>query len=81
MPVDVPVQVLDPQVEPGRVAALRDFRAARDGAAASGAVARLTEAARGEGELMEPIRDALRARATLGEVCEALRAVWGEHSG
>jgi methylmalonyl-CoA mutase N-terminal domain/subunit len=80
-PVDVPVQVLDPQVEPSRRAALHAFRASRDGAAASDAVARLAGAARGDADLMEPIRDAFRARATLGEVCEALREVWGEHLG
>lgn len=80
-PVDVPVQAIDPEVEPARRAALARFRAGRDGAAASAAVATLADAARGDGELVEPIRDAFRARATLGEVCGALRGVWGEHLG
>jgi methylmalonyl-CoA mutase N-terminal domain/subunit len=80
-PVDVPVQAIDPQVEPSRRSALARFRAARDGAAASDAVARLVAAARGDAPLMEPLREALRARATLGEVADGLRAVWGEHRG
>jgi methylmalonyl-CoA mutase, N-terminal domain len=35
------------------------------------------EAALGEGNLLPPMRDALRARCTIGEICEALRAEWG----
>jgi methylmalonyl-CoA mutase N-terminal domain/subunit len=81
-PLEVPVQAIDPQLEPGRVAALRHFREARDGAAASDAVARLTAAASAPAEpLMPLVREAFAARATLGEVCGALRGVWGEHRG
>jgi len=75
-------QPSDPSVEPRRREQLRSFRAERDGAAASAAVARVAEAARSEpavgGESLMPLlRDAFAQRATLGEVCEALRGVWG----
>jgi len=81
-PLEVPVQAIDPQLEPDRVAALRRFREARDGAAASSAVARLAAAARApDAPLMPRVREAFAARATLGEVCGALRDVWGEHRG
>jgi methylmalonyl-CoA mutase N-terminal domain/subunit len=35
------------------------------------------EAARGETNLLPPMREALRARCTVGEICEALREEWG----
>ena len=37
----------------------------------------LAESAAGTGNVLPPMRDALRARATVGEVCDALREVWG----
>jgi methylmalonyl-CoA mutase, N-terminal domain len=81
-PLEVPVQAIDPALEPDRVAAIARFREGRDGAAASDAVARLVAAAaRPDAPLMPPVRDAFAARATLGEVCGALREVWGEHRG
>jgi methylmalonyl-CoA mutase, N-terminal domain len=79
-PLEVPVQAIDPGLEPARVAAVRAFRASRDGAVAAAAVARLAAAAARPGaSLMPLVRDAFAARATLGEVCGALREVWGEH--
>ena len=59
-----------------RLAALR---AGRDGAAVSRALDRLRETARGDGNLMPRLIDAVRAYATLGEMCDALRDVWGEY--
>jgi methylmalonyl-CoA mutase N-terminal domain/subunit len=58
---------------------LRKLRAGRDTAAAEAAVARLADAAKGEANLMPPILEAVRAYATLGEICGALRRVWGEY--
>jgi methylmalonyl-CoA mutase N-terminal domain/subunit len=43
------------------------------------ALAALQQAARGPDNVLYPMRDALRARATVGEVCHALRAVWGTY--
>ena len=59
---------------------LARVRAERDGAAAEASLARLREAARSDGSLMEPILEAVRAYATLGEMCGALRAEWGEYT-
>jgi methylmalonyl-CoA mutase N-terminal domain/subunit len=52
-------------------------KAARDGAAADGALAAVEQAARGTKPLMPPIIEAVRARATLGEISDALRKAWG----
>jgi methylmalonyl-CoA mutase N-terminal domain/subunit len=58
---------------------LRDHRQRRDQAAVSAALALLKTAAAGEGELMPAILDAVRADATLGEICSTLRDVFGEY--
>ena len=39
----------------------------------------LRKAAAGSGNVLVPLREALRARATVGEVCGALREVWGSY--
>jgi methylmalonyl-CoA mutase N-terminal domain/subunit len=67
----------DPAVERARAAFLAAWRAERDAGACKAALARLTRAARGSENLMPLILDALQARATLGEVCDALREVFG----
>ena len=59
--------------------ALARLRAGRDGAAVARALARLRAEARGTGNLMEPILEAVRAYATLGEVAQAMKDVFGEH--
>jgi methylmalonyl-CoA mutase, N-terminal domain len=75
----VPVQRSDPAVEPRRARELAAFRSARDGVAASDAVARVAAAAAGDERLMPLLREAFARRATLGEVCDALRGVWGQY--
>ena len=52
-------------------------RAARDDAAVKAALGRMVEAARTDENLIEPMLAATRAEATLGEICDALRAEWG----
>ena len=54
-------------------------RARRDSSAARAAIERLGQAARGTEPLMPLIIEAVRARATLGEISNALRAVWGTY--
>jgi len=54
-------------------------RARRDSSAAKAAVERLSQAARGTDPLMPAIIDAVRVRATLGEISNALRAEWGTY--
>ncbi|MCC6350100.1 MAG: methylmalonyl-CoA mutase [Candidatus Eisenbacteria bacterium] len=78
-PVPAPPFSQDPRVESERAAFLGQWRAARDRAASGAALARVTETARGTGNLVPPILAALVARATLGEVCDAMRDVFGVH--
>lgn len=77
----VPVQAIDPEGERRRLAELAAFRAARDGADASEALRRLRAAAEGQEPLFPLVKDALRRRATLGEVSGVLREVWGTYQG
>ena len=46
-----------------------------------GRLADLRQVAEGEGNLLYPIKEALRARASVGEVCGAMREVFGEYTG
>jgi methylmalonyl-CoA mutase N-terminal domain/subunit len=62
-----------------QVERLRRIRAERDGAAAQASLERLRTAAQGDENLMPAILDAVRAYATLGEICGELRTVWGEY--
>ncbi|HEX4403482.1 MAG TPA: methylmalonyl-CoA mutase family protein [Polyangia bacterium] len=70
---------LDPALEAAQIARLQRFRASRDDAAARGATRALAEAARGTTNLVPIILAAVKARATLGEIADALRAVFGEY--
>jgi methylmalonyl-CoA mutase, N-terminal domain len=58
---------------------LEELRGARDGAAVERALRDVEETARGTGNLIHPMREALRVRATLGEVSDALRRAFGEY--
>jgi len=58
---------------------LRSLRATRDQRAVDAALGEVTEIARGNGNLLYPMKEALRAEATLGEVSDALREVFGEY--
>jgi methylmalonyl-CoA mutase N-terminal domain/subunit len=78
-PVPPPPFAHDPGVEAARAEFLRDWRASRPAAPHAAALAALTAGARGTGNLVPRILAALTARATLGEVCDALRAVFGVH--
>jgi methylmalonyl-CoA mutase N-terminal domain/subunit len=66
-----------PELEVRQRERLADVRARRDGKAAAGALAAVGRAAAGDGSLMPPIVEAVRARCTLGEISDALRAAWG----
>jgi methylmalonyl-CoA mutase N-terminal domain/subunit len=74
-----PLEILriDPALERKQVDRVTALRARRDSAAVERALARVREAAAGDENLMEPILDAARAYATMGEMCDALREVWG----
>jgi methylmalonyl-CoA mutase N-terminal domain/subunit len=70
---------LDPAIEQAQVERLGRLRRARDPARAAGAIAALVTTARGGGNLLPSILEAVKARATLGEIADALRGVFGEH--
>jgi methylmalonyl-CoA mutase N-terminal domain/subunit len=67
------------EVEDEAVADLNKLRAERDDAAAKNALAALTNAARGEDNLIPHILDATRAYATVGEIAEAMAQVFGRY--
>jgi methylmalonyl-CoA mutase, N-terminal domain len=62
-----------------QLARLAQVKARRSQAAVEQALDRLTRAAAGSENTMPPLLDAVRAYATVGEMCDALRAVWGEY--
>jgi methylmalonyl-CoA mutase N-terminal domain/subunit len=70
---------LDPAVERAQVEKLRQVRASRSASAVEERLARLTAAARSESNLMPPILEAAEVYATVGEISDALRQVFGEH--
>ncbi|GAA2221259.1 acyl-CoA mutase large subunit family protein [Streptomyces nogalater] len=74
----VPLRV-DPAVESRQCERLARLRAGRDRRAVRAALDALRTAAEGEGNVLYPMKEALRVRATVGEVCGALREVWGSH--
>src|SRR5207249_5728410 len=75
-----PVEILkiDPSLERKQIERVQALRARRDSAAAESALAALKrDAATEDRNLMPPIIEASRAYVTMGEMCDALRAVWG----
>jgi methylmalonyl-CoA mutase N-terminal domain/subunit len=76
---DVELYAFDPAAHAAQVAKLERIRRARDGRAVARALRRLTDEARGSANLMEPIMECVTAYATLGEICQAMKDVFGEH--
>jgi methylmalonyl-CoA mutase N-terminal domain/subunit len=68
------------QVELDQKAELRERRKTRDDAAARAAVAHMVEVGRTEENMIPAMLEAVRAEATLGEICDALRAEWGQYT-
>src|SRR6266540_2018403 len=69
---------IDPALEGQQIERVQALRARRDGSAVESALARLKEdAAHEDRNMMLPIVDAARAYVTMGEMCDALREVWG----
>ena len=66
-------------VEVQQCETLRARRAMRDSAAVDDALSEMIKVARTDGNMIEPMLAAARADATLGEICDALRAEWGEY--
>jgi methylmalonyl-CoA mutase N-terminal domain/subunit len=78
-PAPAEALALDPARERAQIEHLRAFRAARDPAPLAAARAALERAAREDRNTLPAILDCVRARATLGEIADSLRAVFGEH--
>jgi methylmalonyl-CoA mutase N-terminal domain/subunit len=78
---DPPIEVLriDPRIETRQIERVRAVRASRDAAAWRSAIGAVTAAARGGSNLVPPIIAAVEANATVGEISDTLRAVFGEH--
>ncbi|MFH1278713.1 MAG: methylmalonyl-CoA mutase family protein [Candidatus Eisenbacteria bacterium] len=75
----IPTLEIHPEVERDQVERLRRFRERRDAGALGGALARLKGAA-GSGENLMPVLiDCVRKNATLGEMCDVLRGVYGQY--
>ncbi len=75
----VTIMKIDPALEAQQVARVKAFRARRDNTAARQAVDAVRAGARGTENLMPLILAAVKANATLGEICDALRDVFGEY--
>jgi methylmalonyl-CoA mutase N-terminal domain/subunit len=76
---DLEILRVSHEVETEQVRELGERRSGRDKATVDAALARLVEASRTEENMIPAMLDACRAEATLGEICDALRAEWGEY--
>jgi methylmalonyl-CoA mutase, N-terminal domain len=70
---------VNPAIEEKQRSRVARVRAKRDQQAAQNSLARVEQAARDGSNLMPPIIDAVRAWATLGEIADAMRRVFGEY--
>ena len=78
-PAGIETLRIDPETERTQVERVRRVRATRDAGAWRAAVDRVVAAARETGNLVPPIIAAVEARATVGEIADALRGVFGEY--
>ncbi|MBA3947394.1 MAG: methylmalonyl-CoA mutase family protein [Herpetosiphonaceae bacterium] len=76
-PLEIPLLAMDPEGEKKHLARLHQIRVRRDNVVVQQCLQALHAAASGEENLMYPILEAVRAYATLGEICDVLRAVFG----
>ncbi len=78
---DAPIEILhiDEKVAEEQQARLAQVKAERDDAAVQAALAKVEAAARGTDNMMPPVLEAVKAYATLGEICDVFRKVWGQY--
>jgi methylmalonyl-CoA mutase N-terminal domain/subunit len=74
-----PIHRIDPQTERDQVERLKKLRARRDSQRVQSALCRVEDAARSEANLMPAVLEAVKAYATVGEISDALRRVFGEY--
>ena len=70
---------VDPKVREVQIKRIAELKASRSSQGVKASLEELKKVARGEGNLMVPILSCVRAHCTLGEVCDALRSVFGEY--
>jgi len=75
----IELQRIDPEAERRQLERTARVRAERSAAEAAAALEEVRRVARGEANLLVPMREALRARCTIGEICEALREEFGTY--
>jgi methylmalonyl-CoA mutase N-terminal domain/subunit len=75
----IPTLRIDPETERVQQRRVRDVRSTRDAGAWSAALDAVRRAAQGESNLVPPIIAAVAAKATVGEISDTLRALFGEH--
>jgi methylmalonyl-CoA mutase N-terminal domain/subunit len=78
-PIRIELLQIDPESERRQAAAVQALRQSRDAAAWERAIAGVEQAARDGSNLVPPVLAAVEARATLGEISDALRRVFGEY--
>jgi methylmalonyl-CoA mutase N-terminal domain/subunit len=78
---DVDILKVDPESERRQLERLKRWKANRDQAAVDARLTELRAAAEGDANLLPPIKEALRAGASIGEACGAMRDVFGEYRG
>ncbi len=76
--IAIPLNRVDPAVEERQKERLRQVRAGRDGAHVRKSLAAVLEAARAGSNVVDPCIDAVRAYATVGEICDVFREAFGE---
>ena len=74
-----PILYIDDTTAERQLARLADLKRTRDNDAVRRSLDALRDSARGPGNTMSPLLDCVRAYATVGEMCDALREVWGEY--
>lgn len=79
--VPVPSFKVDPDVEARQLAKLKELKRRRDNRAVTQSLRRIEEGAKKDENLVWPILDAVKNYATIGEICDTLRQVWGEWQG
>jgi methylmalonyl-CoA mutase N-terminal domain/subunit len=77
--IEIELLKIDPRIERSQHKRLTDLRKRRDGKAVAESLKKLQKAARENTNLMYPILEAVRAYVTLGEICDALREIYGEY--
>jgi methylmalonyl-CoA mutase N-terminal domain/subunit len=75
----MPILYIDETTADVQLKRLEELRRTRDNAAVGRSLDALRETARGTGNTMDAFLDCVRAYATVGEMCDALREVWGEY--